>query len=77
MDDENNFVNGDHKYELQFDGRTLTMYQHSYLRYGLTRAGKSVLRLVEFLASFNKGQDAPLTPMACGFDNETHSQAGE
>ncbi len=48
------FVDGEHKYELQFGGKTYMLYQHSYLGYGLMRARQSVHRLVEFMATFNK-----------------------
>jgi guanosine-diphosphatase len=61
--DEANFVDGDHKYELVFGGKTRTLYQHSYLGYGLMSARKSVHRLVEFMASFNQPADGgPETP---------------
>ena len=40
---------GEHKYELQFDGATRVLYQHSYLGYGLMTARQSVHRLVEFM----------------------------
>ncbi|KAJ3551128.1 hypothetical protein NM688_g4910 [Phlebia brevispora] len=43
---------GEHKYELKFGGRTYTLYQHSYLGYGLMRARESVHTLVDFMASF-------------------------
>ncbi|KAI0033112.1 nucleoside phosphatase GDA1/CD39 [Vararia minispora EC-137] len=42
---------GDHRYELDFAGRTFVLYQHSYLGYGLMRARRSVHRLVEFMNS--------------------------
>lgn len=54
FDDDALFVDGDHKYELQFGGKKHTLYQHSYLGYGLMRARKSVHRLVEFMATFNQ-----------------------
>ncbi|KAI0051441.1 hypothetical protein FA95DRAFT_1485505 [Auriscalpium vulgare] len=44
-------LEGEHKYELQFGGRTHVLYQHSYLGYGLMRARKSVHRLVDFMGS--------------------------
>lgn len=53
-DDGTLFVDGDHKYELQFGGTTRVLYQHSYLGYGLMRARLSVHRLVEFVATFNQ-----------------------
>ncbi|KAH9480837.1 putative guanosine-diphosphatase [Psilocybe cubensis] len=42
---------GEHKYELKFGGRTHTLYQHSYLGYGLMRARMHVHSLVNFMAS--------------------------
>ncbi|KAF8872177.1 nucleoside phosphatase GDA1/CD39 [Gymnopilus junonius] len=42
---------GEHKYELNFGGRTHTLYQHSYLGYGLMRARRHVHVLVDFMAS--------------------------
>lgn len=48
------FHDGEHKYELQFGGKTRVLYQHSYLGYGLMQARKSVHRLVEFMSSFNQ-----------------------
>ncbi|KAJ4491767.1 nucleoside phosphatase family-domain-containing protein [Lentinula lateritia] len=50
---------GEHKYELEFGGRTHILYQHSYLGYGLMRARAHVHQLVEFMASIrNPGQSA-------------------
>ncbi|KAF2103932.1 nucleoside phosphatase GDA1/CD39 [Rhizodiscina lignyota] len=37
---------GDHKYELKFGGREFTLYQHSYLGYGLMSARENLHRLV-------------------------------
>jgi guanosine-diphosphatase len=45
------FEEGEHKYTLQFGGRTHTLYQHSYLGYGLMRARKHVHQLVDFMSS--------------------------
>ncbi|KAG8706480.1 Guanosine-diphosphatase [Ceratobasidium sp. 394] len=42
-------LDGEHKYELTFAGRTHTLYQHSYLGYGLMRARRSVHNLVGFM----------------------------
>ncbi|KAJ3798019.1 nucleoside phosphatase family-domain-containing protein [Lentinula aff. detonsa] len=50
---------GEHKYELEFGGRTHVLYQHSYLGYGLMRARAHVHQLVEFMASIrNPGTGA-------------------
>lgn len=46
---------GEHKYELKFGGKDHTLYQHSYLGYGLMSARKSVHRLVDFMGSFYGG----------------------
>ena len=40
---------GEHKYRLDFGGREHTLYQHSYLGYGLMHARRSVHRLVDFM----------------------------
>ena len=37
---------GDHKYDLSFGGREFTLYQHSYLGYGLMEARNNLHRLV-------------------------------
>lgn len=37
---------GDHKYELTFGGRTFTLYQHSYLGYGLMAARENLHNLI-------------------------------
>ncbi|KAJ3510248.1 hypothetical protein NLJ89_g4789 [Agrocybe chaxingu] len=42
---------GEHKYDLKFGGNTHTLYQHSYLGYGLMRARAHVHTLVDFMAS--------------------------
>ncbi|THH04946.1 hypothetical protein EW145_g5152 [Phellinidium pouzarii] len=56
---------GDHKYELQFGGKTRTLYQHSYLGYGLMVARSNVHRLVEFMTTFNVDPSANQTmPMS-------------
>lgn len=44
---------GEHKYELKFAGREFTLYQHSYLGYGLKSARMSVHRLVAFMHSLS------------------------
>ncbi|KDR83183.1 hypothetical protein GALMADRAFT_239021 [Galerina marginata CBS 339.88] len=45
---------GEHKYELKFGARSHTLYQHSYLGYGLMRARKHVHNLVDFMASLRE-----------------------
>ncbi|KAG8895686.1 Farnesyl pyrophosphate synthetase, partial [Tulasnella sp. 403] len=54
---------GDHKYILSFTGKKHTLYQHSYLGYGLMRARRSVHNLVAFMWDFRLdgkgGHDAP------------------
>ncbi|KAF8685769.1 GDA1/CD39 (nucleoside phosphatase) family [Rhizoctonia solani] len=45
-------LDGEHKYELTFAGRTHTLYQHSYLGYGLMQARRSVHNLVGFMWEF-------------------------
>ncbi|TDL22138.1 hypothetical protein BD410DRAFT_788834 [Rickenella mellea] len=59
---------GDHKYELRFGGKTHTLYQHSYLGYGLMRARKNVHRLVEFMWNFHHKPEQSDT---------NHKEAGE
>ncbi|WWD16163.1 hypothetical protein CI109_100588 [Kwoniella shandongensis] len=49
-------VEGEHKYQLSFGGKDFTLYQHSYLGYGLMRARRSVHNLVAFTWSFGKGE---------------------
>ncbi|KAJ7158067.1 nucleoside phosphatase GDA1/CD39 [Mycena filopes] len=50
---------GEHKYDLDFGGRTRVLYQHSYLGYGLMRARASVHRVVDFMAALHEGPPAP------------------
>jgi guanosine-diphosphatase len=59
---DSSLVDGEHKYDLQFGGKTRVLYQHSYLGYGLMRARKSVHRLVDFMASLrtNTKPGAPI-----------------
>ncbi|KAJ6585612.1 nucleoside phosphatase family-domain-containing protein [Mycena capillaripes] len=52
---------GEHKYALEQGGRKRTLYQHSYLGYGLMRARASVHRVVDFMAALH---EAP--PSAAG-----------
>ena len=42
---------GEHKYDLQFGGRSNVLYQHSYLGYGLMRVRRHVHRLVNFMST--------------------------
>lgn len=55
--DDSLFADGDHKYALTFGGREFTLYQHSYLGYGLMRARRSVHNLVAFTWSFAQEGD--------------------
>ncbi|KAJ7456790.1 nucleoside phosphatase GDA1/CD39, partial [Mycena galericulata] len=50
---------GEHKYELEFGGKTRVLYQHSYVGYGLMRARASVHRLVD---STSPQHDQPAPP---------------
>ncbi|KAH9912853.1 nucleoside phosphatase family-domain-containing protein [Epithele typhae] len=57
-------ADGEHKYALRYDGGTRTLYQHSYLGYGLKTARQSVHRVVEFMSSLRglgHGKDAEVT----------------
>ncbi|KAF9525917.1 nucleoside phosphatase family-domain-containing protein [Crepidotus variabilis] len=49
-DSKGRLEDGEHKYTLSFAGHTYTLYQHSYLGYGLMSARKSVHALVEFMS---------------------------
>ena len=49
-------VEGEHKYLLTFGGRDFTLYQHSYLGYGLMRARRSVHNLIAFTWSLGRGE---------------------
>ncbi|KIR59802.1 guanosine-diphosphatase [Cryptococcus bacillisporus CA1873] len=55
-DSDQALVEGEHKYELNFGGKDFTLYQHSYLGYGLMRARRSVHNLVAFTWSFGQGE---------------------
>jgi guanosine-diphosphatase len=59
---DSSLADGEHKYDLQFGGKTHVLYQHSYLGYGLMRARKSVHLLVDFMASLrtNTKEGAPI-----------------
>ena len=54
-DSKQEVVEGEHKYSLSFGGKDFTLYQHSYLGYGLMRARRSVHNLVAFTWSFSQG----------------------
>jgi len=54
-DSEQQLAEGEHKYSLNFGGKEFTLYQHSYLGYGLMRARRSVHNLVAFTWSFGQG----------------------
>ena len=53
---EQQLIEGEHKYQLNFGGKTFTLYQHSYLGYGLMRARRSVHNLVAFTWSFGQSE---------------------
>jgi guanosine-diphosphatase len=48
---------GDHKYDLQFGGRHFSLYQHSYLGYGLMSARKGIHARVIEAVHKEKGDD--------------------
>jgi guanosine-diphosphatase len=50
-------ADGDHKYELNFGGRAFTLYQHSYLGYGLMEARNHLHSLV-LDAAYKENKDA-------------------
>jgi len=54
-DSDQVLAEGEHKYSLNFGGKQFTLYQHSYLGYGLMRARRSVHNLVAFTWSFGQG----------------------
>lgn len=56
-DSPSELADGDHKYHLKFGGREFTLYQHSYLGYGLMRARRSVHNLVAFTWSFTQASE--------------------
>jgi guanosine-diphosphatase len=55
---DSSLVDGEHKYDLKFGGKTHVLYQHSYLGYGLMHACKSILRLVNFMGSLRTNTKA-------------------
>ena len=55
-DSKQSLAEGEHKYALTFGGRDFTLYQHSYLGYGLMRARRSVHNLIAFTWSFGRGE---------------------
>ncbi|KAF8523313.1 nucleoside phosphatase GDA1/CD39 [Hysterangium stoloniferum] len=59
------FEEGDHKYRLEFSGRSYVLYQHSYLGYGLMQARKSVHRLLDFLHSREKEAESEHVANLC------------
>jgi guanosine-diphosphatase len=54
-DSDQALAEGEHKYALSFGGKDFTLYQHSYLGYGLMRARRSVHNLIAFTWSFGRG----------------------
>ncbi|KAG9051700.1 Guanosine-diphosphatase [Tulasnella sp. UAMH 9824] len=67
---------GDHKYELTFSGKSHTLYQHSYLGYGLMRARRHVHNLVAFMWDFRSdGKGSSSGPGSIG-DSNSHSTDG-
>lgn len=65
---------GDHKYELTFSGKAHTLYQHSYLGYGLMRARRSVHNLVAFMWDFRSdGKGSSSGPGTIGESNSKSS----
>ncbi|KAF8523294.1 nucleoside phosphatase GDA1/CD39 [Hysterangium stoloniferum] len=59
------FEEGDHKYRLEFSGRSYVLYQHSYLGYGLMQTRKSVHRLLDFLHSREKEAESEHVANPC------------
>ncbi|KAF8887088.1 nucleoside phosphatase family-domain-containing protein [Infundibulicybe gibba] len=62
---DSKMVEGDHKYDLQLNGKTHVLYQHSYLGYGLMQARRRVHMLVDFTTFIHKTSDA-LVPEIIG-----------
>jgi len=55
-DSKQKLADGEHKYSLNFGGKQFTLYQHSYLGYGLMRARRSVHNLIGFTWSIGQGE---------------------
>ncbi|KAI8853827.1 nucleoside phosphatase GDA1/CD39 [Chytridium lagenaria] len=53
---------GDHRYDLKFNGRTYTLYQHSYLGYGLMEGRKTLLRAAAIKAAASTKDVSPVHP---------------
>jgi len=62
-DGDEGLLEGEHKYDLQFGGRNHTLYQHSYLGYGLMKARMHVHRLVDFMASIRTSMTENKNPV--------------
>ncbi|KAF7299581.1 hypothetical protein HMN09_00963400 [Mycena chlorophos] len=58
-------LEGEHKYELEFAGKTRTLYQHSYLGYGLMRARASIHRVVDFMGSLHSSPTTSVVSNPC------------
>ncbi|KAB8343018.1 hypothetical protein FH972_022612 [Carpinus fangiana] len=57
---------GDHKYELQFGGRKFSLYQHSYLGYGLMEARAALHKAVyDEQSKANNGKDLTTVVNPC------------
>lgn len=56
-------LEGDHRYELTFGGRTFELYQHSYLGYGLMAARENLHQVVVMDAHANDTNWTPSQPL--------------